>query len=110
MCALTPESEDINRDPKEIAACAWLPIEEYVDSTIATEKERGVPDTMNSFFMRSVLSTYKQGFLPSSLGWLETELPTAAGLQTKAQITGLTSKNNYRMYHPPAFTKESGTW
>lgn len=96
------EGQQIAADSREIAQCEWLPLGKYVQSTIDTADGRGVPDTMNSFFMRSVGAMLDAGVGPAEWGWAETELPSVGG-GSVGQITGLTKKKAYKLYHPPAF-------
>jgi len=101
VCLMEPvASETIQHDEKEIAECAWLPLEEYVESTIVNAAERGIPDTMNSFFMKSIEDYVRRGIPDDEWGWQETTLK--AKISTK-QVTGLTNKPLYKMYHPPNY-------
>jgi len=100
---MEPEgSELIQRDEKEIAACEWLPMEEYVESAVDNARQRDLPETMNSFFMRSV-GEFVQSGVPvegAEWGFRETQLNAKV---SSSGITGLTNRHYYKMYHPPQY-------
>ena len=103
VCLMEPEGdESIRHDEKEIAACAWLPMDEYVASAIDNARQRDLPETMNSFFMRSIQSFVHNGVPQGEAEWGFHETQLNAKVSQQA-VTGLTNRHYYKMYHPPQY-------
>eukprot|EP01047_Picozoa_sp_COSAG01_P028837 COSAG01_NODE_1953_length_8818_cov_5.158619_8_plen_256_part_00 len=117
VCAMATASESDEAieigDTSEIAECRWLPLQEYVDATMAVAAARGVGDTMNSWLMRNVVAQLHgdggggggggaHGLTPAEWGWGSYQLEAGSGRSAK-HVTGWGDRPTFTMFAPRGF-------
>lgn len=103
ICAMTPKTEDIKVDSREIAQCEWLSLDKYLRSTLDLVAARGGGDSLNSLLMRNVVASLRDsGQIPAEWGWREKLLNSASSKSNNHATSGKRDAD-YRIYIPRSF-------